>query len=416
MKLGVLVVAAVLLGACSDGAPRGGGAPPRPPVAVQLVAAGTVALPTKVAVTGVLAPQEELVLGLEIAGRIASLPIDVGDVVQQGAVVATLAPREFELEVALAKAAIVAAEARLGIDTAGDLEGFDVEAAPAVREAAAVVTEAKLHRDRIADLVQQRMQPGSELESAAAALSVAESRLQRARDEVRTWAAEARLRRVELLQAEKRLGDAVVSAPWTGRVAQRHAVAGQVLGAGDAVVTLLRVDPLRLRLRVPDRLAMDVAAGQPVEFTVDGGGDTVHEGRLVRVGPAIERGDRTRLVEAEVPNADGALLPGAFCRAAIVTAPAVTVVVVPRSAVVSFAGVERVFTVGDADTSDRPAPPSAPANGSRGAAAVQVAQGHIVTLGREVGELVEVVHGIEAGTRIVRDATGLAPQAPVTVE
>jgi RND family efflux transporter MFP subunit len=429
----VALLAPFALAACSERVAQGGAAA-RPPRPVQLVVAGTAELPTKVAVTGVLAAQEELVLGLEVAGRLATLPVDVGDVVQAGTVVATLAPREFELEIERAQAAVVAAEARLGVAADGDLERFDVERAPAVSEAAAVVTEARLNRERIATMVEGQMQPGSALETAVATLAVAESRLQKARDDVRTWLAEARLRRVELRQAQKRRADSVIAAPWTGRIAQRHAVAGQVLASGGPVVTLLRIDPLRLRLRVPDRAAMAIAAGQAVEFTVDGLGDEVFRGRVVRTGPAIERGDRTRLVEAEVPNAEATLLPGAFCRAQIVTAAAVPVVVVPRTAVVSFAGVDRVFTVGD------PEPPkggsagrggtggkdavAAPANGGGPAApsatpaagAGKVAKGRIVELGRAVGDQVEIVRGLEVGTSIVRDATGLGPETPVAVE
>jgi RND family efflux transporter MFP subunit len=388
----------------------------RAPRPVKLVAAGTAALPQKVAVSGVLAAQEELIVGLQVGGRLATLAVDVGDVVAADAVIAALAPRDFELEVERAEAAVVAVEARFGNPGEVDLERFDIETVPAVRETAAVVEEAKSHRDRVVTMVQSQLQAGSELEVATAALAVAQNRLQRARDDVRTALAEARLRRVELRQAQKRSTDSTVRAPWAGRVAQRHAVAGQVLAAGDPVVTLLRVDPLRLQLRVPDRPAMTIVAGQAVEFTVDGLGDVVHRGVVVRTGPAIGRGDRTRLVEAEVGNADGKLLPGAFCRAAIVTAPAVPVVVVPRSAVVSFAGVDRVFTVGE------PAPPGAGRGGARAPAASApatakgtVAKGRIVQLGRIVGDTVEIVQGLQAGERIVGDALGLSPETPVVV-
>jgi RND family efflux transporter MFP subunit len=417
----VLLLAATAAFAACSRAPQAAG-PVRAPVAVRLVAAGTASLPTKVAVSGVLAAQEELVVGLEVAGRLATLPVDVGDVVAVDAVLATLAPREFELEIARAEASLAAAEAKLGVARGADFEQFDLEAVPSVREANAVVTEASLHRDRIATMVQGQINSGSDLETAAAALAVAESRLQRARDEVRTTIAETRLQRIELQLAQKRLADSTVEAPWAGRVAQRHVVAGQVLAAGAPVVTLLRVDPLRLRLRVPDRLAMGVVVGQTVEFTVDGdAAATPHQGTIVRAGPAIDRGDRTRLVEAEVANANGTLLPGAFCRAQIVTAAAVPVVTVPKAAVVTFAGVHRVFTVGPPAANRRPAG-GAPAAAAPPAAApppaatpATVAQGRIVQIGRQVGDQVEVVKGLDAGTRIVADAVGLDPESSVTV-
>lgn len=388
----------LLLAACGPAA--GGGsaaAAPRPPRPVALVAAGSAALPSKVAVSGVLAAQEELVLGLEVAGRVASLGVDVGDAVAADAVIAALAPREFELAVQRAEASLAASEARLGIAPDGDLAAFDVAAAPSVREAEAVVVEARLNRERVEKLVAGSLQASSQLETAVAALAVAENRLRRARDDVRTWLADVQLRRIEREQAQKRLHDARVTSPWAGRVAVRHAAVGQVLPVGAPVVTLLRIDPLRLQLRVPDRLAFGIAEGQLVEFTVDGKDGVERQGRVVRAGPAIERGDRTRLVEAEVANADGALLVGAFCRARIVTAPAVAVVTAPRKAVATFAGVDRVFVV---------------AVGKDG---VTRAKGRLVELGRAVGDDVEIVQGLAAGEQVVADATGLAPEMPVAV-
>ena len=386
---------------------------PRPPRPVQLHTVATRPLPSTVAVTGVLAAQEELVLGLEVAGRLQTLTVDVGDVVAAGAELAALDPRDLQLAVRRAEAALAAAEARLGSGQELDLRKFDVETTASVREARALVAEARLQRDRIESMVQQNAQSGAELDTAAAALAVAESRLQRALDEARTNLAEVALRRVEREQAQKRAGDSRVVAPWPGRVAVRHVTAGQVVGTGAPIVTLLRIDPLRLQLRLPDRLAAEVAAGQQVEFTVDGGGDTVHRGRVVRQGAAIERGDRTRLCEAEVPNTDGVLLPGAFCRARITTAEAAPVIVVPSSAVASFAGVDRVFTVESAAAGAGAPGGGPPASGPP--AAGPRAKGRIVELGRRLGDEVEVVKGLEAGLRIVRDATGLSPESPVAV-
>ena len=394
-RLGIVLAAA--FAACGRGTSEGAVAAPRASKTVRLVAAAEASLPSKVAVSGVLAAQEELVLGLEVGGRISWLGVDVGDVVAAGDVIATLDPREFDLAIERAEATMGAADARLGLAAGADPAAFDVEQAPSVREAEAVVVEARLNRERVVKLVEGSLQASSQLEVATAALAVAENRLRRARDDVRTWIADAKLRRIELAQAHKRRRDASVTAPWPGRVAMRQVAVGQVVQGGAPVVTLLRVDPLRLRLRVPDRLAFGIAAGQSVEFTVDGADAVERVGKVVRTGPAIDRGDRTRLVEAEVQNADGALLPGAFCRARIVVAAAAPVVTVPRAAVVSFAGVERVFTVAkDKDGTLR-------------------AKGVLVELGRSVGEAVEVVRGVAVGDRVVAEATGMSPETPVQV-
>jgi RND family efflux transporter MFP subunit len=387
---------ALLVAACGGRAPQGAVVPPAPR-AVQVVAAATEPVPRTLAVTGALAAQEELVLGMQVGGRLQHLRVDVGDLVEASAVVAELDPRDFELERARADASLRASHARLGIGVDEDLRSVDAEATAPVREAQAVLAEARLQRDRIADLVQEQLRPPAELETADAALLVAQSRLQRAREDVQALLAEAARARVELAQAQKRAEDARVRAPWRGRVAARHTTAGEVLAAGAPIVTLVRIDPLRLRLPVPERSVGEVVVGQRVRFTVDGLGDAVREGVVTRLGAVVDRGNRTRLVEAAVDNGDGALLPGAFCRAEIVTVPEQQVLVVPRGCVVLFAGVARAFTVEQA--AGQPAR----------------AEGRVVRLGRELADRWEILAGLEAGTEVVLDPGDLRHGDLITV-
>jgi multidrug efflux pump subunit AcrA (membrane-fusion protein) len=130
-----------------------------------------------------------------------------------------------------------------------------------------------------------------------------------------------------------------------------------------------------------------------VRFTVDGGGAAVRSGVVRRIGASIERVNRTLLVEAEVANGDDALRPGSFCRASIVLQEDQPVVAVPKTAVVTFAGIDRVYEVEG-----------------------NVAKERVVVLGRRQGDMVEIQRGVEAGQKIVEDARGLLPNAPVTVK
>lgn len=377
-------------------------APPAAPRRVALVEVATQPLPRMLAVTGVLAAQDELTLGLQVGGSLAELAIDVGARVQPGQLLAAMDPRDFALEVARAQAALDIAVARLGLGHVDSASVIDAERTAAVREAAAVLQEAVLVRARVASLVVEQLLPEADLEAADAALAVASSRLQRARDDFVTALAEWSQRRVELAQAEKRQADSRLLAPWPGVVAARYAAAGQVLAAGERLLLLLRDDPLRLRLSVPERVAGEVAVGQRVLFSVDGTPDTgppqPREGRIVRLGAALDRSNRTRSVEAQVDNARGELLVGAFCRARIVVAEQEQVLVVPRSAVTSFAGVDRVFRVAAAEDG------------------AMRAKGQVVQLGRVQDAWVEVRAGLVAGERIVHDAAGLLPETPVAVE
>jgi multidrug efflux pump subunit AcrA (membrane-fusion protein) len=107
---------------------------------------------------------------------------------------------------------------------------------------------------------------------------------------------------------------------------------------------VVRLHPLRLRLSVPERDAVSVRTGQAVRITVEGD-PAVHPGTVARLSPAIAEQSRTLLIEAEVPNARNQLRPGAFAKAEIVIQTGDRIVTVPVSALVTFAGVDKVLTV-----------------------------------------------------------------------
>jgi RND family efflux transporter MFP subunit len=197
-------------------------------------------------------------------------------------------------------------------------------------------------------------------------------------------------RRSELALAQQQLADAELKSPIDGVVRERHAFAGEYRAAGTPVVTVVRQHPLRLQLAVPERVAADVRVGQVVRVSVEGDAAT-YAGRVVRLSPAITEGNRTLPIEAEVPNRDGRLRPGTFARADIVTREQAGVVI-PQTALVVFAGVEKVFTVSDGKAIEQ-----------------RVRAG-----ARIDGERVEIVEGLEAGMRVVVDPVGLVDGSPVT--
>ena len=354
---------------------------------------------TTIAVTGTLAPDERADLGFQVQGRIQSLVVDLGDEVAAGQPIAALDLADFDLDCARAAAALEVARVRLALPPGQDGEGLDPAQTAPVREAKALLVEAGLARDRVDTLAAQGLGSQAALDTALAAVTVAQSRLQAAEEQVATWLAELSQRKVEVALAQKRRQDAQLCAPFAGRVEVRHAAPGSIVQRGDRVVTLLRTHPLRLRLRVPERQAHLVAAGQQVSFSVDGevGAAPVHRAVVRRLGSAIDLVDRTLLVEAEVDNQDGALRSGAFCRATVGTGVTRAVLAVPRSAVVSFAGVDRVYCVRNGAIADVLV--------ELGAAFGDSAAGE----GGPCGDCVEVVRGLAADQEFVADPRGLLP-------
>src|SRR6185436_20538161 len=134
--------------------------------------------------------------------------------------------------------------------------------------------------------------------------------------------------------------------PIDGAIRERHISAGEHRTPGAPVATIVKTNPLRMRLAVPERVAAGLRQGQPVRVHVEGD-SRVHSGTLVRLGAAIDEGNRTLPVEASVQNPSGALRPGTFASADIVINEKDRALVVPAGALVTFAGVQKVFKVED---------------------------------------------------------------------
>lgn len=397
MLSGLSLIAAALIPLGCQESPAPAAAPPseaqrQPPRPVRVAPAMEAMVDRRVSATGTLAADEQVVLGTKVAGRIGELLVDLGSRVRRDQTVARLDPTDAQLRVDQAVAALQQARARLGLSPGGTDDRVDPEQTSLVRQARAVLDEARLTKERTDRLWRQELIAQAQVDTAVSALGVAEARYQDAIEEVRNRQAVLLQRRSELELARQQRADTLVNSPIEGAVSERRASVGEYLAAGAPVVTLVKLHPLRLRLAVPERDATSVRVGQPVVVTVEGVAGE-HHGRVARISPAISEQNRTLLVEAEVPNEGAVLRPGAFAKADIVLAGDLRVVTVPATAIVTFAGVEKVLTV------------------DKGRA-VEVR----VTTGRRLGDRVEIVTGIKAGTPVVGQPGNLTEGQPVTVQ
>ncbi len=367
------------------------GAKRQEPRAVRVVSAQKGRLPRAVTVTGTLAADEEVVAGFKVAGRVSEIAVDLGSPVRKGQVLARLDPTDYRIRVAQAEAALRQARAGLGLPPEGADERVDIEKTALVREARAVLDEARLSRDRMAQLREKDLVARAELDTAVSRLLVAEGRYQAAVEEVRNRQEILAERREGAALARQQLDDAVLRAPIDGAVRERRASVGEYLAAGAPVAGLVRVHPLRLKVAVPERDASDVRVGQAVRVRVEGD-SSEHAGRVARLSPSIQEQNRTLLVEAEVANRGGRIRPGAFARAEIVVSAGRDAILVPSSAIVTFAGVEKVFVVRDGRAVERP-----------------------IRTGRRAGDRAEVLEGLAAGEVVVAEPGNLTGGQPVAV-
>jgi len=386
-----LVIVSNACSSTSAGPPSARGGAPTEPRAVSLVPVAERGIARTVVGQGTLTADEQTTLAFKVSGRVVSIVVDLGSRVRGGDVVARLDATDFDTRVRQAEAALQQARVRLGLDSTGTGDAVALESTSPVRQARAVLDEASANRDRARQLASGGVMSRAELDSTESAYKVAEARYQEALEEARNRQSVLAQRKTELDLARQQQSDAVLRAPFEGAIAAKRIGVGEVVAAGAPVLDLVRVNPLRMQAEIPERDTSGVAVGKPVTVRVEGD-STEHTGRVARISPVVNERNRALLVEIEVNNGGGVLRPGSFGRAEITTAVEGTALMVPASAVVSFAGIEKTFLVQDGKAVEK-----------------------IVTTGRREGDIVEITSGLSSGDQIVLDPGTLSSGQPVVV-
>ena len=342
-----------------------------------------------VTVNGNLAAYDHITVGMKVPGRLQTISVDFGSVVRKGQVIAQLEQQDYKLRVQQAEAAMAQARARLGLSPDGADDRVSAEETGTVRQAKAVLDDSKVKRDRAAKLVEQGVVSRAELDTAESDYKVALSRYQDGLEEIRNRQGLLAQRRTELALAKQQLADTAVYSPLDGVVQEKKASAGEYLAAGAPLVDVVRIDPLRLRVDVPERESHNVKMGQSVRVTVEGDPDS-YLGYIKRLSPTISEQNRVLSVEADVRNS-GRLRPGAFVKAEIVTNQTASAVTVPPNAIVTFAGIDKVILVENGKALER-----------------------AVTLGRRGSDWIEIKAGVNVGQSVVIDPGNLQSGQPVS--
>jgi RND family efflux transporter MFP subunit len=345
-------------------------------------------LGSSVLVNGTLDAYDRATVGTKVAGRLQVLAVDLGSRVSRGQLIARIDPTDYNIRLQQAEAGLAQARVRLGLPPEGGSDAVDPSDTPPVREARAVLEEARASRDRYAALLKDGLVSKADFDQVQAQARVAESRFQDSLEEIRNRQAVASQRRAEVALARQQMMDTTVVAAFDGVVQQRIASLGEFLAAGAPVVEIVKVNPLRFRAELPERDAASVRIGQTVQLAVDGATGN-YGGRVTRLSPTITERTRVLQMEADIPN-DGALRAGSFARATIVTDTSATSLAVPKEALVTFAGIEKVVVVDKGKTKEKP-----------------------VTTGRRSGPWVEVLHGVAAGDEVVLNPVNLKSGQPV---
>src|ERR1043165_5429102 len=361
------------------------------PRQVKTVKVAEIPIGETVTVNGNLAAYDQTTVSVKVPGRLQTIGVDLGSVVRKGQVIAQLEQQDYKLRVQQSEAALAQARARLGLSPDGGDDRVSAEETGTVRQAKAVLDDAKVKRDRAAKLVEQGITPRAEYDTVDSEYKVALSRYQDALEEIRNRQGLLAQRRSELSLSKQQLEDTIVYSPLDGVVQEKKASAGEYLAAGAPVVSVVRIDPLRLRVDVPERESHSVRMGQSVRVTVEGDAES-YLGSIKRLSPTISEQNRVLSVEADVRN-NGQLRPGAFVKAEIVTNQTSTAITVPSNALVTFAGIDKVILIENGKALEK-----------------------AVTVGRRGDNWIEIKAGVNVGQTVVVNPGNLQSGQNVTTD
>jgi RND family efflux transporter MFP subunit len=341
-------------------------------------------------VTGSLMADEQAEVSAESAGRVIETPVERGARVSQGSILVRISAAETSAQLQEAEANAAQIEARLGLTGS---RPFDPKRVPDVMNAQASADWAEAEFSRIGSLLEQKVVSKSEYDQRKTQVEAARQQYQMALNVAEQSYRSLESARARVTLARKAMADTTVRAPFSGLVAERVVSIGDYVTRGTRVATVVRVDPMRVELTVPEQAVSLISVGQPVRITVDAYPGEAFTAKIRFVSPSLRPDQRALTVEAIAPNPDGRLKPGLFATASILRPRSAPALLVPTTAVETVSGTSRVYVVKGDTVEER-----------------------IVTLGETVGPQVEITSGVTAKDRVAAEPKGrLADGAQVHV-
>lgn len=365
-------------------------ATPAAPAPVEITTAPAILreLPRFFEATGSLAGDQQTDVAPSIAGKVTAIGVDLGSYVKRGQMIVRLDDVDSKLRVEQAqaqldqaKAALRQAEEKIGLRPG---QNFDVNRIPEVANARVALELAEKNLRRAEKLIESGDVSRSNYDEQKARRDqlkeVYEAALSLGRQ---NFAAVANARanvanaQTQVGLARRNLSYALVFSPIDGYVAERTADLGEYVSPTSKVATIVRINPLRIRIDIPEQAIPEVRVGQSVSVTTSAWPDKNFSGRIARISPNVSPSSRTLTVEAEVENSSGILKPGQFASVRILQQRVEPAVLVPLRAVRTESGVSRVFVIKDGH-----------------------AQQRLVQLGQSESDLVEVKGGVAADEQV----------------
>jgi len=373
------VVVLAGLAAAMQGCGRKTAVAPEQPIPVQVRKPAVVERAEIVRVGGNVEAYETSEIGFQVAGRVKRVLVEEGQAVAAGQVLAELDPVDYRLGAEIADNEAAAARAMAEKARAGARR-------QELEQAKAAFEQAEDEYRRMKVLYERKSLAPNDFKKIETHWRVARERYEEALEGARREdreAAEAKARQAEANARlnRKRLEDTQLRAPVAGVVARRLADTGEMIAAGMPVAVLMRLNPARVRVGVPEAEIGKVKTGQRARVRIPSLGGREFPARVELVGFAAEPQSRTFPVRLLAPNPALELRAGMIAEAEIDSDARVEVRTVPADAVWRDPqGVTHVYVY-------------SPGKGRVYARRVRT--------GRGAGREVEIVEGLEADDLVV---------------
>mgnify|MGYP002785041389 CR=1 FL=1 len=323
-------------------------------------------------VVGTLAALDEVTVSSQAEGVVRRVLADLGDPVKAGQPLIEIDREKLEYNLEQQKANLARALTRYGAADTTQLPA--PEETPDVRRALAELQQAKQAFTRADELQKRRLIPQQALDDADTNMRAKQASYDAALQNAKNMRAEIEGSDAATRLADRQLRDTFIRAPFDGYVQKRMVTLGQLVSGTTPVMTVVRVDPLRLLGEIPERMAPWIKIGQPISLQVDAFPGKTFNATISRISPGVNAQTRTFAFEATAPNAEATLKPGTFARAHLETNLTEPVMTIPYNALQYRYGVYRAFLV----TGD------------------QLAMKELKT-GDRVGDRMEILDGVKVG-------------------
>ena len=342
------------------------------PIVVSTEMAEVREVPLSLGANGTFEATESSDLAPPAEGLVVATPVDIGASVKSGDVVVRLDDRDARLRfdqtravVDQAEASLRQAESRIGM---GSGSAFDAVRVPEAQAAQAAYESAKAKTvlsDADAARYAELFKSGdvsrsiyekykSDADSARAQAEAAKQQYEAALNTARqgfqgVGSAQAALAsaRAQLAIAQKAVDDTVVRAPFAGQITARPVAVGEYVSRTSKLVTVVRSNPLKLLLQMPEAHASSIRQGLQVIARVAAYPTEEFVGEVRAINPAISADSRALTAEVRFQNPQLKLQPGMFATASVQLEGKEKGVFVPMAAIASNPGLEsaQVFVI-----------------------------------------------------------------------